>query len=162
MPRAWADKGPTSAGYFGAGVPTIIGIPPHDIMQAMPIAIMAFMALQRSVIMSIADASMGIIFMAMPSFVISQVMRHIMGIAIIGMPPIIPGIMPGIIPPIPGVIPIGIMPIGIMPPIDMGIGIIIGMGMPPALAGLIPPIIGIADIGIMGCSLSGAMPALVL
>jgi hypothetical protein len=129
-------------------MPTINGIPPHDIMQAMPMAIMAFMALQRSVIMSMAEASIGIILITMPSLVISQVIRHIMGMAIIGipimpMPPIMPGIMP---PPImPGIMP-PIMP-GIMPPMGIGIGIIIGM--PPAAAGLMPPIIGIADMGII-------------
>src|SRR6266536_3303234 len=74
-------------------------------MHGMPIAIMAFMALQRSVIIPMPEPmpepSMGIILTTIPSLVISQVIRHIIGIAIIGMPMgIMPGIMPGIIPPI--------------------------------------------------------------
>jgi hypothetical protein len=138
-------------------------------MQGMPMAIMALMAFMRSVIMAMPDASMGIIFMDIPSLVISIVIRHIMGIAIIGigimpgmpimpfiigMPPIIPGIIPFIIgmpPIIPGIIP---LIIGIpIPFIGMGIGIImgIGIGMPPAW--LMPLImgmgIGIAFIGVM-------------
>ena len=72
----------------------------------MPIAIIAFIALQRSVIMSMPEASIGMSLQTMPSFVISHDIRHIIGIAIImgiiGMPPMpMPGIcMPGIIPPI--------------------------------------------------------------
>ena len=57
-------------------------MPPHIIMHGMPIAIMDIIALQRSRIMSICEASIGIILHIMPSLVISQVMRHIMGIII--------------------------------------------------------------------------------
>jgi hypothetical protein len=68
----------------------IIGIPAQLIIAGMPIAIIAFMALQRSVIICIDEASIGIIRQTMPSFVISQVIRHMSGIAIIigiiGMP----------------------------------------------------------------------------
>jgi hypothetical protein len=118
-------------------------------------AIMALMAFMRSVIMAMPDASMGIIFMDIPSLVISIVIRHIMGMAIIGIG-IMPGmpIMPFIIgmpPIIPGIIP---LIIGIpIPFIGMGIGIImgIGIGMPPAW--LMPLImgmgIGIAFIGVI-------------
>ena len=133
--------------------------------------IIAFIALQRSAIISIADASIGIILQTMPSLVISTVILHIIGMAIIGiiMPPIIgmPGMPPiGIIPPpIIGICcmpPIGIIPppiIGIdcMPPIGIIplMGIIIGiiMGMAPGFAGVMPPaIIGIALIGVIGRS----------
>jgi hypothetical protein len=65
------------------GMHIIIGIPPHDIIAGMPIAIIAFIALQRSVIMSMPDASIGMILQSIPSFVISQVIRHIAGIDII-------------------------------------------------------------------------------
>jgi hypothetical protein len=129
-------------------------------MHGMPIAIIALMALQRSCIIDMPDASIGIIRHVIPSFVISTVIRHIIGIAIIGMPPIIvpgiiPGIMPGIIgipPIIPGIWP-GIIPfiiIGMpmpMPIIGMGMGIIIGML--PAFAGLMPPIIDMAFMGVI-------------
>lgn len=75
------------------GMHIIIGMPPHDIMAGIPIAIIAFIALQRSVIMSMPDASIGVIVQTMPSLDISHVRRHIIGIAIIigiiGMPPII-------------------------------------------------------------------------
>jgi hypothetical protein len=139
-------------------------------MQGMPMLIIAFIALQRSAIISIADASIGIILQTMPSLVISTVILHIIGMAIIGiiMPPIIgmPGMPPiGIIPPpIIGICcmpPIGIIPppIGIdcMPPIGIIplMGIIIGiiMGMAPGFAGVMPPaIIGIALIGVIGRS----------
>jgi len=130
-------------------------MPPQDIMQGMPIAIMAFMALQRSCIIAMPDPSMGVMVQTMPSLVISQLIRHIIGIAIIGMPPIIP--MPPIgMPPIIGIpmppmgmpIPpiIGFMPFIIIG-IGMGMGIIIGI---PADDGFIPlPIIGIALIGVI-------------
>jgi hypothetical protein len=156
-------------------------MPPHIIVQGMPMAIIAFMALQRSASASIAAPSIGIIRHTIPSFVISTVIRHIIGIGIIGMPPMpigmdMPGIMPGIIPPI-GIPPIGIPPIGIppigmppipigiippmgIPPMPIGIGIIMGIiiGMPPAGAGLIPPaIIGIADIGVIARSSRGPL-----
>jgi hypothetical protein len=127
---------------------------------------MAVMALQRSCIIAIPDASIGAMVTTMPSFVISQDIRHIIGIAIMGMP--IPGIppiigmdmgmpMPGIIPfmgmpiigiPIPGIMPPPII-IGFMPIIGMGMGIIIGM---PDAGGVIPLAIigmGIAFIGII-------------
>jgi hypothetical protein len=156
-------------------------MPPQLIMHGMPMAIIAFMALQRSCIIAIPDASIGRIVQVIPSFVISHVIRHIIGIAIIGMPmpiagvappiigmwPII-GIMPGIPPIIPGMPPIiGIIPLIIgfimpMPPpiIGMGIGIIIGIiGMPPD-DGLIPlPIIGIALIGVIATRLQSPAPA---
>jgi hypothetical protein len=113
----------------------------------MPIAIIAFIALQRSVIPSMPAPSIGIHFIAMPSFVISQVMRHIIGIAItigiIGMPPFI---MPGIIPPpiIDGIMPPPIID-GVIPPIGIIIGIGTGIiiGMPCIAPGIIPPDIGI-------------------
>jgi hypothetical protein len=163
-------------------------MPPQLIMHGMPMAIIAFMALQRSCIIAIPDASIGRIVQVIPSFVISHVTRHIIGIAIIGMPmpiagmappiigmlPIIgimpgmPPIMPGIPPIIPGMPPIiGIIPFIIgfimpMPPpiIGMGIGIIIGIiGMPPD-DGLIPlPIIGIALIGVIATRLQSPAPA---
>jgi hypothetical protein len=146
-------------------------MPPHDIMQGMPMAIIALIAFMRSAIMPIADGSIGIMRMVIPSFVISHDIRHIIGIAIIGiMPgmPIIPGIMPPIIPGmppiIPGIIPPGIIPPPIMPgiippimgmpmpPIGMGMGIIIGIppdGMPPIIG---MPIDGIALIGVIRSS----------
>jgi hypothetical protein len=105
----------------------IIVMPPHIIMQGMPLIIMRAMASQRSLNMSGDMPSMGMHFMVMPSLVISMVIRHIMGI--IPMPII--GIIPimGII----GIVPIcGIM-LGIMPmPIVLGIiiefiGMFIGM-----------------------------------
>jgi hypothetical protein len=140
-------------------------------MQGMPMAIIAFMAFMRSVIMAMPDASMGIIFTDIPSLVISTVIRHITGMAIIGMGiigmgimpgmPIMPFVIPGIMPLIIGMPPIipGIIPliIGIpIPFMGIGIGIIMGIdiGIPPA--GLIPLImgmgIGIAFIGVMSSS----------
>lgn len=135
-------------------------MPLHDIMHGIPIAIIAFVALQRSCIIAMPEPSMGRMVQTMPSFVISNVIRHIIGIAIIGMPmPIMPmPDMPPIIgmPPImPGIIGIPAPPIAIMGfimpmpfiAIGMGIGIIIGI---PAGDGLIPwPIIGIALIGVI-------------
>ncbi|HET9594746.1 MAG TPA: hypothetical protein VFP65_04145 [Anaeromyxobacteraceae bacterium] len=41
--------------FMSPVIPIIIGIPPHDIMQGMPMAIIAFMAFMRSVIMPMAD-----------------------------------------------------------------------------------------------------------
>src|SRR5687768_5951198 len=107
-------------------------MPLHIIMHGIPICIICIIISQRCFIISICEASIGIILHIMPSLVISTVMRHIMG-AIIPMPipiimgfiiPIImgfimPGIMPGIMPPIIGIIIWGIMP----PIIGMGIGI---------------------------------------
>jgi hypothetical protein len=133
-------------------------------MQGIPMLIIAFIALQRSAIISIADASMGVILQTMPSGVISTDILHIIGMTIIGIiMPLIMG-MPGM-PPI-GIIPpdiIGICcmppaigmpdmpPIGIWPLMGIIIGIIIGMA--PGVAGVMPPaIIGIAFIGVIGRS----------
>jgi hypothetical protein len=137
-------------------MPIIIGIPLQLTIIGMPIAIIAFIALQRSAIASIPAASIGMHFIIMPSFVISQATRHIIGMAIIigiiGMPPfiIVDGIIPPAIPIIDGAI---IPPMGIAPGIGIGIGII--MGMPGIIIGMlgiapgIPPAIGIWFIGIM-------------
>ena len=70
-------------------MPIIIGVPPHIIIIGAPMAIIDCMASQRSFMRGIIDASVGIIFMTMPSFVISHVILHIIGI----MPLIIIGIM---------------------------------------------------------------------
>jgi hypothetical protein len=144
-------------------------MPLHDIMQGIPMAIIAVIALQRSDIIDMPEASIGRMVQTMPSFVISKVMRHIMGIAIIGIPMPMPGMplimgMPiiGIPPPIIGMPIIGIPPPiigmppimgeGFIPPmpfiiIGMGMGIIIGI---PPDDGFIPfPIIGIALIGVI-------------
>ncbi len=122
----------------------IIGMPPHIIIIGAPMAIMEFMASQRSFMRDIIAGSVGIIFIIMPSFVISQDILHIIGIMpliIIGIIMPMPGIMPfiiGIIMPMPGIMPfiIGIMLFmpGIMPFI---------IGMPFWL-----PIIPIGIIGI--------------
>jgi hypothetical protein len=76
-----------------SGMHIVIGIPAQLIIAGIPIAIIAFIALQRSVSICIDDASIGVIRQTMPSFVISQVIRHMTGIAIIigiiDMPPII-------------------------------------------------------------------------
>ena len=125
----------------------IIGMPPQAIIIGAPIAIMAFIASQRSFIRGIIDGSAGIIRIVIPSFVISQATLHIIGAIppiIIGiiMPPII-GIMPGM-PPIIGIMP-GMPPIiGIIPIIG---GVIIpGIGAAPPIMG--PFIIGPFIIGI--------------
>ena len=115
----------------------IIGMPPQAIIIGAPIAIMAFIASQRSFIRGIIDGSAGIIRIVIPSFVISQATLHIIGAIppiIIGiiMPPII-GIMPGM-PPIIGIIPI------------IGGVIIPGIGAAPPIMG--PFIIGPFIIGI--------------
>ena len=55
-------------------MPIIIGMPLQDTMQGMPIAIMAFMALQRSAIMLVPELSVGVILQIMPSLAISKVM----------------------------------------------------------------------------------------
>ena len=100
-------------------------MPPHIIIVGAPMAIIAFMASQRSFMRGIIDASIGVIFIIMPSFVISQDILHIIGImlpAIMGIiigiiMPFIIGIMPfiiGIIPPIGMVPPAGIPPIGML------------------------------------------------
>ena len=85
----------------------IMGMPLQLIIIGIPIVIIAFIALQRSAMPSMPAPSIGMHFMTMPSFVISHVQRHIIGIAIIigiiGMPPVIPGIIPPM--------PIGIPPI---------------------------------------------------
>ncbi|MBX3205210.1 MAG: hypothetical protein KF764_09080 [Labilithrix sp.] len=113
----------------------IIGMPPHIIIIGAPMAIIAVMASQRSFMRGIIDASIGVIFIIMPSFVISQDILHIIGI----MPPPIIGIIMGIIMPFIIGMFMGII-MGIMPPC---IGIPPCIGMP-----VIPPCIGIC-IGIM-------------
>ena len=109
----------------------IIVMPPHIIMQGMPLIIMRDMASQRSLNMSADIPSMGMHFMVMPSLVMSMLIRHIMGIIpmpIIGIIPImgimpICGIMPGIIP-----MPMPIMLLGIIIGlIGIGIGWLIGI-----------------------------------
>jgi hypothetical protein len=83
-------------------------MPPHIIMQGMPISIIRIMFSQHIRNMSADMPSIGIMLQVMePSAAISQDMRHIMpGI----IPPICMGdIMFGIIPPIMGIMP----PIGI-------------------------------------------------
>ena len=122
----------------------IIGMPLHIIIIGAPMAIIDCMASQRSFMRGIIEASVGIIFMTMPSFVISQDILQFIGIII--MPFIIIGIMPFIIGimPIPFIMPIIcgiIMPfiIGIMFGIMLFIGIMLFMGIEP-----IPFIIGIA------------------
>ena len=57
-------------------------MPPHIIMQGAPACIMDIIEEQRSFIMSICEASIGIILHIMPSLVISQVILHIIGAAI--------------------------------------------------------------------------------
>ena len=111
----------------------IIGMPPHIIIIGAPMAIIDCMASQRSFMRGIIDASVGIIFIIMPSLVISQVILHIIGI----MPMPIIGIIIGM--------PIWFIIIGFMPIIDiMGIMFIIGF-MP--IIGFMLFIIGIG-IGI--------------
>jgi hypothetical protein len=117
-------------------------MPPQLIIMGMPIAIIEFMALQRSVIMSMSmPPSIGIMVMTMPCLVIVQVMRAIIGIdigIIIGMPiPIIIGFMPPII-------------IGFMPPIIMGFIMPFIIGMPMPIIGFIMPFIGMPMPIIMG------------
>jgi hypothetical protein len=103
-------------------------MPPHIIMQGMPMPIMDIMLSQQALNIAICAGSIGIIFIIMaPSGPISQDMRHIiMGIGIMpdmpGMPPIMEFIMPFIIGIIMGM-PIWGIPIwGIMPPI-MGMAV---------------------------------------
>jgi len=111
----------------------------------------------------IIDASVGIIFIVMPSFVISQDILHIIGIIMPGIMPFIIGIiMPGIMPFIigimfmPGIMPFiigimfmpGIMPImpfiiGIMPIMPFIIGIMDGIALMPGIP-FMDPFIGIA------------------
>lgn len=117
----------------------IIGMPPHIIIIGAPIAIIDCMASQRSFMRGIIDASVGIIFMTMPSFVISQDIEHIIGI----MPLIIIGI---IAMPMPGIMPFIIMGIMPMPIID---GIIMPFIPCIPFMPLMPFIIGMF-IGIMG------------
>jgi hypothetical protein len=110
----------------------IIGMPPHIIIIGAPMAIMEFMASQRSFMRDIIAGSVGVIFIIMPSFVISQDILHIIGI----MPLIIIGIiMP--MPICPGIMPFIIM--GIMPPIIGIMPFIIGM---PLIMGIMPFVIG--------------------
>jgi hypothetical protein len=112
----------------------IIGMPPHIIIIGAPIAIIEFMASQRSFMRGIIEASAGIIFIIMPSFVISQDIRHIIGV----MPLIIMGIiMP--MPPIIGIIGIiipFIMPFIGMPIMFMGMFIGMFMGIPFGIIGI--------------------------
>jgi hypothetical protein len=113
----------------------IIGMPPHIIIIGAPMAIIDVMASQRSCIRGIIDASVGIIFIVMPSFVISQDILHIIGIML--------PIIIGIIMPMPGIMPF-IIDMPPMPPIIMGfiIGIIMPMpGIMPFIP-LIPLIMG--------------------
>lgn len=127
----------------------IIGMPPHIIIMGAPMAIIDCMASQRSFMRGIIDASVGIIFIIMPSFVISQDILHIIGIMpliIIGiimpMPPIMPFI--GIMPFIMGIMPMPIMP-GIMPfIIGIMFGIMLFIGIEPIPFIMLPFIIGIA------------------
>jgi hypothetical protein len=126
----------------------IIGMPPHIIIIGAPMAIIDCMASQRSFMRGIIDASVGIIFIIMPSLVISQVILHIIGI--------MPGIIIGIIMPMPPIMPfiigmpimpfiMGIMPMPFIMPFIIGIMLFIGimfmllMGIEP-----MPFIIGIA------------------
>jgi hypothetical protein len=150
-----------SAGdYFVIGMHIIIGMPPLIIMTGAPMAIIEFMASQRSLMRGIIDESIGIIFIIMPSFVISQDILHMMGIMpppimgiimgiimpfIIGMPPIM-GIMPGIM--LPLIMGIIMPPVGIMPPIGMGMPCMLGICIGMLLIGIpiidAPLIIGMA------------------
>jgi hypothetical protein len=128
----------------------IIGMPPHIIIIGAPMAIIDCMASQRSFMRGIIDASVGIIFIIMPSFVISHVILHIIGI--------MPLIIMGIIMPMPPIMPfiigmpmpfIGIMPfiMGIMPIMPFIIGIMLFIGIEPIpFMGIepMPFIIGIA------------------
>lgn len=108
-------------------------MPPHDIMAGMPIDIIPFIMSQHAFIISSCDGSMGVILQTMPSGVISQVMRAIiMARIIIGMPIMPPPIIIGFI--------IGAC-MGICICI-CGIGIIIGMPIPPMGMPPIAPIIG--------------------
>lgn len=165
-PRSPKDRGPgfpaRTANYFVVGMHIIIGMPPHIIIMGAPIAIIDCMASQRSFMRGIIDASVGIIFMTMPSFVISQDIEHIIGImpliiiGIIAMP--MPGIMPfiiiGIIP-MPPIIDGIIMPfipcIPFMPLMPFIIGMFIGIMLFIGIMG--PFIIGIAFmVSSTGCS----------
>ena len=63
----------------------IIIMPPHIIMQGMPIFIMAIMRVQHSVNMAMSMPSIGMHFIIMPPpGIISQVILHIMAGIIIG------------------------------------------------------------------------------
>ncbi len=133
------DPGPlvfAGRGYFVVGMHIIIGMPPHIIIIGAPMAIIEFMASQRSFMRGIIDASAGVIFIVMPSFVISQDILHIIGI--------MPLIIMGIIMPMP---PIMGMPI-IMPFI---IGIMF-MPFMPFIIGIIPFMLFIMGIAFMGSS----------
>src|SRR4051812_45985848 len=66
--------------YFVVGMHIIIGMPPDIIIIGAPMAIMLFMASQRSFMRDIIEVSVGVIFMTMPSFVISHDILHIIGI----------------------------------------------------------------------------------
>ncbi len=109
----------------------IIGIPPIIIIMGMPMFMAPIIMSQRSFIIFIMEASLGIIFMVMPSAVISQDILHIIGI-IMPFMPIMPfimfGIIIGIIMPFMPFIIIGIIMFGIMPFI---IGIMLFIGIWP-------------------------------
>src|SRR5580704_6565135 len=113
--------------YFvaaAAGMHIIVMLP-QVIIMGMPMAIIFIMDSQRSRIMSMVVPSMGITLQVMPSLPISRVQRQVIGV----MPIIMLGIMPGIIEPImPGIIMLGI--IGIMPIMFGIIGIMPGIIMP--------------------------------
>jgi hypothetical protein len=155
--RPLCGKEPRAAYFVVAIVIAIIGMPLHISAIGMPIPIIEFRASQHSFIISICDASIGIIRQTIPSFPISQLIRAIIGPRIImgiiiGMPiigigmPIPPIIGMGIpIPPIIGIIPFIIgMGIGIPMPIP----IIPGMPMPPIIPGIPIPAPAWPDIGI--------------
>src|SRR5215216_6724903 len=57
----------------------IMGMPLHIIVIGIPIAIIEFIASQHSFIISICEASIGIIRHTMPSLLISQFIRAIIG-----------------------------------------------------------------------------------
>lgn len=61
------------------GIAIIIGMPLTIIMQGIPACIMLFIAWQRSRIMSICEASIGVTLKPMPSLVVSMDILHIIG-----------------------------------------------------------------------------------
>ena len=136
-----------SPNYFVTGMHIIIGMPPHIIITGAPIAIIELIASQRSFMRDIIEASVGIIFIIMPSFVISQDILHIMDIMapfIMGIIMLFMGIMPFIMGiPIMGIMPfiMGIPIMGIMPFMFIGIPVLIGI---PIMG--IEPFIGMAFI----------------
>ena len=98
----------------------IIGMPLHIIIMGAPMAIIDCMASQHCFMRAIIEASVGIIFIIMPSFVISQDILHAIGIIIM------PFIIIGIIMPMPFMpFIIGIIGIEPMPFIGIIIGIML-------------------------------------